>query len=468
VAEVTVDEQVTVRAVSQDRNWAVVEGPHGEVGWFPVSNLALDGSLAEASAVETAWVESNALSIRSGPGVYYDQVGTLAINTMVSILAIDEDRSWALVETQAGGQGWIQLRLLTLGGSLANVPEIAGPPPVQSDPASQTLAQAKPAITGQIVLQLASGGDIMAINADGTGLRRLTHGIDPALSPDGQTVAFTRWQGEDGSVWLTSIDGTHERQVLGFIKQPKGPAWSPDGSQLVINFQQGGALEERSVCKDLTQGGVRPPRNANKVTFSIDDKGDPELCWRMPPDPMWNLRVINPSDGSFEDYDGGTYAFRPTWDPANPWRVVSDGGRGLVQVDLNQEQEQPITENAGDSSPVFSPDGRYLAVTAGHPGGGQGYDIYRLNADGSGRVRLTQTPLWETTLPEEKKAWNNVAPAWSPDGLQIAFLTDRTDRWEIWVMNLDGSNQRPLFPDAINDQLDIQYNFVDERVLSWQ
>jgi Tol biopolymer transport system component len=139
-----------------------------------------------------------------------------------------------------------------------------------------------------------------------------------------------------------------------------------------------------------------------------------------------------------------------------------------VQVDVNPDgPNRLLTDSINDGSPVFSPDGRYLAVVSGTPGGGAGYDIHRLNADGGGRVQLTKTPLWVTSVPGNQKAWNNVAPAWSPDGSQIAFLTDRTGRWEIWVMNADGSDPRPLFSDEINDQLDISYNFVDERVLSW-
>jgi hypothetical protein len=35
-------------------------------------------------------------------------------------------------------------------------------------------------------------------------------------------------------------------------------------------------------------------------------------------------------------------------------------------------------------------------------------------------------------------------------------------------MNADGSNQRPLFSEAVNNQLNISYEFVDERVLSWR
>jgi Tol biopolymer transport system component len=68
-------------------------------------------------------------------------------------------------------------------------------------------------------------------------------------------------------------------------------------------------------------------------------------------------------------------------------------------------------------------------------------------------------------------SFNNAAPTWSPDGSQIAFLTDRTGQWEIWVMDADGSNQHPLFDAAVETQLatelGLQYNGVDERMLNW-
>jgi Tol biopolymer transport system component len=66
------------------------------------------------------------------------------------------------------------------------------------------------------------------------------------------------------------------------------------------------------------------------------------------------------------------------------------------------------------------------------------------------------------------QSWNNAAPTWSPDSSQIAFLTDRTGRWEIWVMNADGSNQHPLVTAEMLDGVTLQYNGMDERVLSWR
>jgi Tol biopolymer transport system component/uncharacterized protein YgiM (DUF1202 family) len=469
------DENIPILATDKSRQWVLVNPVSAQPGWVALSDLNVESSLENAPQVDTAWVESNAIEIRRGPGIYHDAVGVLSIKTLVSVLGLDDSRSWALVKAiPAGVLGWAPINFLNPAGRWSDLPKAPDLPlPGDSAAASQTavapFVPARPISESKIVFQRSSGSDIMVINPDGTGLRRLTSGIDPVLSPDGQTVAFTRWEGETGSVWTINVDGTNERSIIGFVKQAKGPDWSPDGSQLVFNFQTGGRTDPKTECFPVGEGKSppRPPRNATDFKVSFGSKG-PQFCWKLPPDPHWGLRVVNLTDGNFKDVDGGTYAFRPTWDPSQAWRIVSDGGRGLLEVDVNRDYRQSITDELNDGSPVFSPDGRYLAVTMGQQGGGPGWDIFRLNANGTGRVRLTQTPLWETAAPGNDKPWNNVAPAWSPDGSQIAFVTDRTGRWEIWVMNADGSDQHPLFSDEVNDQLQLNYNFVDERVLSWQ
>ena len=56
----------------------------------------------------------------------------------------------------------------------------------------------------------------------------------------------------------------------------------------------------------------------------------------------------------------------------------------------------------------------------------------RVNVNGTGFQRLTNAPGID---------WN---PAWSPDGTQIVFRSDRTGFTHIWKMNADGSNQTQL------------------------
>jgi hypothetical protein len=83
-------------------------------------------------------------------------------------------------------------------------------------------------------------------------------------------------------------------------------------------------------------------------------------------------------------------------------------------------------------------------------------------------VRLTKEEPFAGRPP------NNVSPAWSPDGRHIAFFTDRNGKWELYVMNADGSDQRPMFETAPStelraglDGLQIEYGFVSERMVSW-
>ena len=412
-------------------------------------------------ALPTGTVTSYGLNVRAGAGAGFDILEEVHLGDTVEILVTDAASGWVQVRTAAGTVGWVNPEFLDVTDGVSTA-ETSVQPAAVPVPAKNTT------VGGRLLVQLKSGGDIMMLNRDGSNLHRVTSGIDPALSPDGERVAFTRWQGAEGTVYVINTDGSGERPVAGEIRLVKNPSWSPDSRKIAVNFQRGGTQDAHRECRSLING--RPNFNywqAYDIETEIrimNGQPVPFLCWWMPPDAHWQLRIITVADGSFEDMPAGQYAFSPAWDPANPWRVVSAvGDSGLVATDVNSGTAEPLTDDPNDRLPTFSPDGRFIAVTYRQD---THWDIHRLNADGSGRVRLTETPLWVTAV-DEKPAWNNVSPVFSPDGSEIAFLTDRTGRWEVWVMGVDGSNQRPMFSDAVNDRLQIEYAFNDERVLGW-
>jgi dipeptidyl aminopeptidase/acylaminoacyl peptidase len=231
-------------------------------------------------------------------------------------------------------------------------------------------------------------------------------------------------------------------------------------------MQHGGQPQPERTC-----GDQRPDRakKAYDLTIERDDDGRiSKFCYTVFPDPHWALRLVNPATGEHEDLPGDTYSLSPAWDPNNGQHVVYDGDFGLVHLDLSQGRTWPLTGDLNDHSPVFSPDGSKIALSYRQD---DHWEVHLMNADGSGRVRLTQTSyqvlVQQHLNGQTPHSYNNAAPAWSPDGSQIAFLTDRTGQWEIWVMNADGSNQRPLFPAELLAGIPLQYNGVDEQMLSW-
>jgi len=106
-----------------------------------------------------------------------------------------------------------------------------------------------------------------------------------------------------------------------------------------------------------------------------------------------------------------------------------------------------VSRGASDTAPDWSPDGARIAFSSREDGN---FEIYVINANGTGRTRLTHT------------AGTNVAPAWSPDGHWIAYLSDRSGSWAVWLV-------RPDRPDQTVKLFDIQGTIDDapNRRMDW-
>jgi Tol biopolymer transport system component len=105
----------------------------------------------------------------------------------------------------------------------------------------------------------------------------------------------------------------------------------------------------------------------------------------------------------------------------------------LYVMDADGGHVTRLTDNrATDAFPTISPDGRRIAFTR---------DIGRF-----AQVFVMDTRGGHVRMLTHGRA-NSGLPAWSPDGRRIAFATDRNapeEGDEIYVMNADGSAQRPV------------------------
>jgi Tol biopolymer transport system component len=90
---------------------------------------------------------------------------------------------------------------------------------------------------------------------------------------------------------------------------------------------------------------------------------------------------------------------------------------------------------AADRAPAWSPDGSQIVFISSSDGTETNFEIMKMNADGSGLVQLTTNSAVDAD------------PGWFPDG-RIAFDSARDCNREIYVMNGDGSNQTRLTTDC--------------------
>jgi Tol biopolymer transport system component len=290
-----------------------------------------------------------------------------------------------------------------------------------------------PGLQGRFVFQVASGGDIYLVNADGSGLRRLTQGMDPCWSPDGRLVTFSRWI-EPWGIYAIDADGGNER-LLFSSSVARNPVWSPDGSQIAFFF---------------TTEGRHP---AWRVWIEGFGWYYIERGYRQT---EWHLGVVNVADGRLHEPYCDNLSFSPTWTFDGKW-LVYDGEQGLRISEAQGANNLPFTGNVHDYFPVMSPDGSRIAFMHWQH---DHWEIYATGADGAGRWPLT------SSSPLAERRPNNVSPAWSPDGKQIAFLSDRGGDWEFYVMNADGTDQRQILKD-VTQALKISYAGVNERIISW-
>jgi Tol biopolymer transport system component len=255
-----------------------------------------------------------------------------------------------------------------------------------------------PGANGRLAFGMSVGGnvDVYSVLPNGQDLRRLTTapGFDAcaAYSADGKGIAWcggilTGPGAGTIEIWKMKQNGKDQEQVTHMGGFATFPDFSPDGSKIAFAGRPAGST------------------NADIYVVNADGTGLERLT----------------TDPAFDAF--------PAWSPDGTKIVFESSRSRIMQVwvmDANGNNQTQLTfdDVPKDQVPDWSPDGSKIAYTADtNPPGGQ---IMVMNAHGGNQHAITQGP-------------HDFGPVWSPDGTKLALL-DLATR-DVQVINADGSGR---------------------------
>jgi TolB protein len=239
--------------------------------------------------------------------------------------------------------------------------------------------------------------DVYSVAPDGSGLERVattpTHELDPALSPDGTRVAFSRQAFADRcdgcaqSLWLTAptqqLTSRRETDAAPFDARP---SWSPDGRTLV--FERSGASVEPHLftvpaaggaVRDLNVAGVHPAWGPALIAFVRSGAGSA-------------IQTIDPATGAVQTVLAGADPGYLAWssDGRLAYLTSGSGGRptiGIVGSATRIDLRRLLPPRSIAGGLAWSPDGTRFAFTATDANGVG--EVYTVGVDGTGLVQVT-------------------------------------------------------------------------------
>ncbi len=234
--------------------------------------------------------------------------------------------------------------------------------------------------------------DLAAAARDhGASMRQLTfgEGVDdsPAWSPDGKRIAYVSERDRFSRIWVMNADGTDPHPVTPPKTESIHPAWSADGSRVLVNTNAFAPKMEEGAAP-----GAADPRRA------IGDATDDAMDLATVRVDGTDLRRLTTGGGyTYASYsaDGSLIVHRRIrGNVSQIWVMNADGTGG-----------RSISGAAtADGWPAWSPDGKRIVFARQV---GEGFQIFVMNRDGSGVVQLTDA------------AGRLTNPRWSPDGATI-------------------------------------------------
>lgn len=250
-------------------------------------------------------------------------------------------------------------------------------------------------------------------------------------SPTGQ-IAFPRFDPvrETYDVYACHVDGSSCERIATAASQPD---FLPGGSQLVVHSWK---PDEKGLILQALSGGRiwRITDEIEAARPSVDFQGEKYAYHsRHEADRQPRLyRTYGSETRPVVREASVVLGQSPSWLPDG--RILYSGcwmnACGILVMRADGTFPRQVVAGSREANPEASPDGQQVALMSQRTGN---WEVFVANTDGSNLQRLTQNPA------------NDGLPTWSPDGRYLAFVTDRDGSWAVWVMRPDGSEKRRLF-----------------------
>jgi len=242
---------------------------------------------------------------------------------------------------------------------------------------------------------------------------------DAQISPDGTRIAYAvkianpKRDGYLSAIWLVSSEDTVAPvQITAGTAQDSAPSWSPKGDRLAFTSDRG----------DVPKGKKRPPRNmfvldlaggeARQLTHFGDDCSD--LAWS--PDAR-SLAFVVRDPKKTSDEDDGVRVYERARYKSDEGGLLDDRRKHIWIVGVDGSAPRRLTEGDwDDAQPAFAPDGREIAFVSNR--------TERRDLNTVADIHVVTLARGTRRITDGKGSYGN--PSWSPDGSTItAYGTDR-------------------------------------------
>ena len=303
-----------------------------------------------------------------------------------------------------------------------------------------------------------TNSDIFVMNADGTGLRRMTRDdaadSSPRWSPDGRSLLFVSTREDGAQAWTMPIEGGEAAKLTSFAMEVSSPRWLPDGKKILFYtevFPECGGDDacNKALADDIEKGPVhahladdllyrhwtfwKDGKRFHTILFDTEAKTYVDLTPRNMDAPSFLSGGANA--GLDLSPDGSEICVAANADP-NEWETTnkdlwlvstvgrapgasagsSDGSGSSSGGSPAGDMKNITDENeAYDGNPQYSPDGRYIA-----------YLMQKIPAFEADLFRLA---LYDRRTGEKKiltEDFDNWVGnfEWAPDSKSIYFTSD--------------------------------------------